>query len=99
LYFRSTQQRKQLKHIKQQSNSTIVVAEEEGKLVSYLVAIGGSVKRTKHSAYLVIFLTLTGIDRSITEINNNYIFTAEKSTANFNTDFLSSQKKPAKKRF
>ncbi|MFC0561686.1 GNAT family N-acetyltransferase [Halalkalibacter alkalisediminis] len=49
------QQRKQLEHIKQQSNSTIFVAEQEkGKLVGYLIAIGGSVKRTKHSAYLVI---------------------------------------------
>jgi RimJ/RimL family protein N-acetyltransferase len=49
------QQRKQLEHIKQQSNSTIFVTEQEnGKLVGYLIAIGGSVKRTKHSAYLVI---------------------------------------------
>ncbi|MEH7108516.1 GNAT family N-acetyltransferase, partial [Bacillus sp. JJ1764] len=49
------QQRKLLEHIKQQSNSTIFVAEQEkGKLVGYLIAIGGSVKRTKHSAYLVI---------------------------------------------
>ncbi|MGJ7913089.1 N-acetyltransferase family protein [Neobacillus sp. LXY-1] len=49
------QQRKQLEHIKQQSNSTIFVAEQEkGKLVGYLIAIGGSVNRTKHSAYLVI---------------------------------------------
>jgi RimJ/RimL family protein N-acetyltransferase len=44
-----------LEYIKQQSNSTIFVAEQEkGKLVGYLIAIGGSVKRTKHSAYLVI---------------------------------------------
>jgi RimJ/RimL family protein N-acetyltransferase len=49
------QQHKQLEHIKQQSNSTIFVAEQEnGKLVGYLIAIGGSVMRTKHSAYLVI---------------------------------------------
>jgi RimJ/RimL family protein N-acetyltransferase len=49
------QQHKKLEHIKQQSNSTIFVAEQEkGKLVGYLIAIGGSVKRTKHSAYLVI---------------------------------------------
>lgn len=49
------QQRKQLELIKQQSNSTIFVAEQEnGKLIGYLIAIGGSVKRTKHSAYLVI---------------------------------------------
>lgn len=49
------QQLKQLEHIEQQSNSTIFVAEHEtGKLVGYLIAIGGSVKRTRHSAYLVI---------------------------------------------
>lgn len=49
------QQRKQLERIEQQSNSTIFVAEQEqGKLVGYLIAIGGSVRRTKHSAYLVI---------------------------------------------
>jgi hypothetical protein len=49
------QQRKQLDRIEQQSNSTIFVAEQEqGKLVGYLIAIGGSVRRTKHSAYLVI---------------------------------------------
>jgi RimJ/RimL family protein N-acetyltransferase len=49
------QQRKQLERIEQQSNSTIFVAQlEQGRLVGYLIAIGGSVKRTKHSAYLVI---------------------------------------------
>ncbi|NYE08725.1 RimJ/RimL family protein N-acetyltransferase [Bacillus niacini] len=49
------QQHEKLEHIKQQSNSTIFVAEQEkGKLVGYLIAIGGSVKRTKHSVYLVI---------------------------------------------
>jgi RimJ/RimL family protein N-acetyltransferase len=49
------QQHEKLEHIKQQSNSTIFVAEQEkGKLVGYLIAIGGSVKRTKHSTYLVI---------------------------------------------
>jgi RimJ/RimL family protein N-acetyltransferase len=48
------QQRKQLERIEQQSNSTIFVAEEERKLVGYLVAMGGTVKKTKHSAYIVI---------------------------------------------
>src|SRR5699024_1057863 len=48
------QQRKHLKEIDQQNNSTILVAEEEGELVGYLFAIGGSVKRTEHSAYIVI---------------------------------------------
>lgn len=48
------QQRIHLERIVQQANSTIFVAEEEEALVGYLIAIGGSVKRTKHSAYLVI---------------------------------------------
>ncbi|MEI5907991.1 GNAT family N-acetyltransferase [Bacillus spongiae] len=50
----SEQQKKQLESIKLQSNSTIFVAEERGKLVGYLLANGGAVQRTKHSAYLVI---------------------------------------------
>lgn len=49
------QNRKRLEKMKQQSNSTIFVAQQEkGKLVGYLIAIGGSVQKTKHSAYLVI---------------------------------------------
>lgn len=48
------QQRKQLEAIERQNNSTIFVAEENGRLIGYLIAIGGSVKRTKHSAYVVI---------------------------------------------
>lgn len=48
------QQRKQLEAIERQDNSTIFVAEEDGRLIGYLMAIGGSVMRTKHSAYLVI---------------------------------------------
>lgn len=37
-----------------QNNSTIFVAGENGKLIGYLFVLGGSVKRTKHSAYLVM---------------------------------------------
>ncbi|PAD21332.1 GNAT family N-acetyltransferase [Terribacillus saccharophilus] len=48
------QQKKQLERFEQQNNSTIFVAEEKDKLIGYLIAIGGSVNRTKHSAYLVI---------------------------------------------
>ncbi|KMJ57457.1 GCN5 family acetyltransferase [Bacillus sp. LL01] len=48
------QQRVHLERIQQQSNSTILVAEIDGRLVGYLFAIGGSAKRTIHSAYLVI---------------------------------------------
>ncbi|WP_243292152.1 GNAT family N-acetyltransferase [Bacillus sp. FJAT-47783] len=49
------QQRIQIERLAQQSNSTILIAEQdEGKLVGYLIANGGKVKRTKHSVYLVI---------------------------------------------
>ncbi|WP_110927769.1 GNAT family N-acetyltransferase [Bacillus massiliglaciei] len=48
------QEKKRLEQVEKKNNSTIFVAEEKGKLVGYIIAIGGSVKRTKHSAYLVI---------------------------------------------
>lgn len=48
------QLRKQLDVIKHQQNSTIFVGEDQGELIGYLMAMGGSVKRTNHSAYLVI---------------------------------------------
>lgn len=48
------QQRQQLERMEQQNNSTVFVAEAAGRLVGYLIARGGSVKRNKHSAYLVI---------------------------------------------
>jgi len=48
------QQRKQIKSIQEQHNSTIFVAEKEGELVGYLIAIGGSAERKQHVAYLVI---------------------------------------------
>ncbi|UAL46055.1 GNAT family N-acetyltransferase [Sutcliffiella horikoshii] len=48
------QQQKRIEIIDKQKNSTVFVAEENGKLIGYLFVIGGSVKRTKHSAYLVI---------------------------------------------
>lgn len=49
------QQRKRLEQMEKESNSTILVAEHEiGKLVGYLIAIGGTAKRNMHSIYLVI---------------------------------------------
>jgi RimJ/RimL family protein N-acetyltransferase len=48
------QHRKHIERLTSQRNSTIFVAEKEGKLVGYLMAIGGSVVRTQHSAYLVV---------------------------------------------
>ncbi|WP_226679983.1 GNAT family N-acetyltransferase [Sutcliffiella horikoshii] len=48
------QQQKRIEIMDKQNNSTIFVAEENGKLIGYLFVMGGSTKRTKHSAYLVI---------------------------------------------
>jgi RimJ/RimL family protein N-acetyltransferase len=49
------QQRKRLEQMEKESNSTILVAEQEdGKLLGYLISTGGNAKRTKHCAYLVI---------------------------------------------
>ncbi len=48
------QQRKTLERMTQDSGSTIFVAEENDRLIGYLIAIVGSAKRTRHSAYLVI---------------------------------------------
>ncbi|MGD6873640.1 N-acetyltransferase family protein [Sutcliffiella horikoshii] len=48
------QQQKRIELLDKQKNSTIFVAEENGKFIGYLFVMGGSVKRTKHTAYLVI---------------------------------------------
>ncbi|WP_409253823.1 N-acetyltransferase family protein [Bacillus sp. SCS-153A] len=48
------QLRVQIEKIKEAGNSTIIVAEKDGQLTGYLFAIGGNVKRTRHSAYIAI---------------------------------------------
>jgi RimJ/RimL family protein N-acetyltransferase len=48
------QQRKRIESMKEEKTSVIFVAEDNGKLVGYMVVIGGNPKRTKHSVYLVI---------------------------------------------
>ena len=48
------QQLTQVERILGQENSTILVAEEEDKLVGYLLCMGGSAARIRHSAYLVV---------------------------------------------
>lgn len=50
----SEQQRKWLERVNKESNSTVLVAEQAGKLVGYLAVIGGDTRRTKHSAYLLV---------------------------------------------
>jgi RimJ/RimL family protein N-acetyltransferase len=47
-------QRKMIDAMVREENSTMLVAEDEGELVGYLVARGGFANRTKHTLYLVI---------------------------------------------
>jgi RimJ/RimL family protein N-acetyltransferase len=48
------QQRNRIENMKKSENSTIIVAEKDNNLVGYLFAIGGTVRRIKHSGYIVI---------------------------------------------
>ncbi|GGC77090.1 GCN5 family N-acetyltransferase [Thalassobacillus devorans] len=47
-------QLKMIKSVQEKENSTILIAENCGALVGYLLAFGGSAKRNNHSAYIVI---------------------------------------------
>lgn len=47
-------QRMQLEMIEKQENATILLAEEKGELIGYLITIGGTAQRKKHTAYVVI---------------------------------------------
>jgi RimJ/RimL family protein N-acetyltransferase len=48
------EQRTQIDLLLRQENHTILVAEQDNHLVGYLEAIGGTFKRSRHSAYIVI---------------------------------------------
>lgn len=48
------QQRKQLEMIEKKENATILLAEEKGELIGYLITIGGTAQRKKHTAYIVV---------------------------------------------
>lgn len=48
-------QKDSIKRLKESTNSTILVAENDNnKLVGYLVAVGGEAKRNQHTAYIVV---------------------------------------------
>lgn len=47
-------QREMLESFEQKENATIFVAEENSNLMGYLIVIGGSSNRQRHSAYLVV---------------------------------------------
>lgn len=46
-----------INEISTSKNSTIMVAEYNNKLCGYILALGGSARRNKHSAYLVVGVT------------------------------------------
>jgi RimJ/RimL family protein N-acetyltransferase len=48
------EQKKRIEVMKKSYNSTIFIAEEDKRLIGYLIAIGGNANRNKHSVYLVI---------------------------------------------
>lgn len=48
------QQKDRIEELEGRNNSTIFVVEKEGKLIGYLIAIGGQAKRNKHSVYIVV---------------------------------------------
>lgn len=50
----SDNQLKMIESMKNNENSTILVAENENGLVGYLMVIGGKARRNRHSGYLVI---------------------------------------------
>ncbi|MFC0415071.1 GNAT family N-acetyltransferase [Cytobacillus solani] len=48
------QQKRRIEAMEKEGNSTIILAEDNNDLIGYLIAIGGSARRKRHSAYLVI---------------------------------------------
>lgn len=48
------EQRQRIESMNKSENSTILVAENDHELIGYLVAIGGSARRSKHCVYIVI---------------------------------------------
>lgn len=52
--FHAKKQLKMIEDLKNDHNSTILVADNGDELAGYLIVIGGKAKRNQHSAYLVI---------------------------------------------
>lgn len=48
------QQVKRIEGMNKSYNSTIFLAEKDNELIGYLIAVGGTAKRDKHSVYLVV---------------------------------------------
>ncbi|WP_328585871.1 GNAT family N-acetyltransferase [Rossellomorea aquimaris] len=45
---------KMIERFESQENAVILTAEKDGIMIGYLFALGGSAKRTRHSAYLAV---------------------------------------------
>ena len=58
-------QRDRLKALLARDNQMIFVAEHEGQLVGFLEAVGGGVRRSRHSVYIVIGIRNTFTDQGI----------------------------------
>lgn len=50
---KTEQMEQRIEGAKKEENSTIFVAEDKDKLVGYLMVIGGSARKNRHSVYLV----------------------------------------------
>lgn len=48
------EQAARIQAVNQSANQTILVAEEAGQLVGYIALLGGSYRRNRHSAYIVV---------------------------------------------
>jgi RimJ/RimL family protein N-acetyltransferase len=48
------EQEKRIRDIRAHDNQTIFVAEEQGTLLGYLAAVGGSYARNRHEVYIVV---------------------------------------------
>ncbi len=59
------EQQDQINNLLRQENQTIFVAEQDNQLVGYLEATGGTFKRNRHSAYLVIGILQAFADQGI----------------------------------
>ncbi|BAB04145.1 GNAT family N-acetyltransferase [Halalkalibacterium halodurans] len=73
------QQRKMIDGILGRRNSMTFVAEEYGRLIGYITAIGGNVKRTAHRAYIVVGVREEEQGRGIATELFNRLFNWAKS--------------------
>ncbi len=59
------QQLQQIRNVLASNNQMIFVAELDGRLVGYLAAFGGGVKRARHSAHVVAGIRLDYVNQGI----------------------------------